>query len=91
MWAMACFKSHEKENLTKATSKAKKGHLHFFSLKVCQLDPFMQLIRVHIHGVKVYEQLGMGPYYMPHSKSLDNIIGFVTGCWGLLKKIWLSN
>ena len=79
MWVMACFKSHEKENLTKATSKAKKGHLHIFSLKVCQLDPSMQLIRVHIHGVKVCEQLGMGPYYMPHQKKLDIIIGFLAG------------
>ena len=34
----------------------------------------MQLIRVHIHGVKVYEQLGMGPYYMPHKKmGMDNL------------------
>ena len=36
----------------------------------------MQLIRVHIHGVKVYEQLGMGPYYMPHLK--DWTIFFLT-------------
>ena len=40
----------------------------------------MQLIRVHIHGVKVYEQLGMGPYYMPHEKN-----------WTILLVFWQDN
>ena len=50
----------------------------------------MQLIRVHIHGVKVYEQLGMGPYNMP-IKKLDNVIGFFGRIMGFDVKIWLSN
>ena len=44
--------TQRKENLPKVTLKALKGHVHTFSPKCNQLNPYIQLRSVHIDGMK---------------------------------------
>ena len=61
--------THTKENLPKATLKAKKGHVYAFLPNINQLDPFIQLRSVDINGMKGIPAFRYGSLlYAPYKK-----------------------
>ena len=61
--------THKKENLPKATLKAKKGHVYTFLLNITQLDPYIQLRSNDINGMKGIPEFRHGSLlYAPYKK-----------------------
>ena len=70
-----CILTHKKENLPKATLKAKKGHVYSFLLNIYQLDPYIQLRSVDINGIKGIPAFRHGSLlYSPYKRITSSLL-----------------
>ena len=78
--------SPQKENLPKVNLKVQKGHGFTFSLKLSQLDPYIQPWRLDINGMKCIPAFRYGSLLYTSPKKLHIIIGFMAQGWFFFQK-----
>ena len=80
--------SLQKENLLKVNIKVQKGHGFTFSLKLSQLDPYIQLWRLDINGMKCIPAFRYGSLLYTSPKKIAHHYWFYGSRVEFLQKIW---